>query len=88
MALEINLAVLISVGVIAVSGIGGYAVLKKRVDDLEEEDNLPVDKHADLCTIAKLEMKQHLTDTLVDFTTKTFQPAIDRIINEVKNRKP
>ena len=87
MDLGLNPGTLISLGVILVGGISGYAVLKKRVDDLEEEDSLSVDKHTDLCTIARLEMKQHLTDTIIEFDTKTFQPAIDRIINEVKNRR-
>lgn len=79
---------MVSLGIIFAGGVGGYAVLNKRVDDLEEENNLTEDKHTDLCKIVKLEMKQCLTDTLANFNTETFQPAIDRIIDEVKNRKP
>ena len=83
----LNPGTLISLGVILVGGVSGYAVLKKRVNDLEEVDNLTVDKHDDLCTIAGLEMKQHLTDTIIEFESKTFKPAIQEIIQEIRNRK-
>lgn len=74
--------------VVAGSFIGGYAVLQKRVKDLEDAKPLSIEKHKDLCQISKLEMKKHVTDTFVEFDSEKFQPAIKEILKEIKNGRP
>ena len=82
--------IIISIFIIFATFVGGYAVLRKRVKDLENTKNKKLDKdeHEKLCTIATLEMKEHvsdaMTETLDDFESKVFKPAIDRIIKAVE----
>lgn len=75
--------------VASVAGVGGYAVLKKRVGDLEEneEGTLSEDKHDDLCKIAKFEMKDHVTETMTNFDSSVFKPAMTELLKEIKNNK-
>ena len=72
--------------VAAFSGVGGYAVLRKRVKDLEknEKDMLTEDKHDDLCEIARFKMKDHVTKTMTDFNSQTFKPAMKELLKEIK----
>ena len=77
--------------------VGSYAVLRKRVTDLEKNDNkmngkidnkLDKDKHTDLCQIASLEMKNHVSDsinkTFDDFREKVFLPQIQNLMKAIK----
>lgn len=75
--------------VVVVGGsIGGYAVLRKRVKDLEKngEGTLSKDKHEDLCEIARLEMKGHVTGTMTNFDSDVFKPAMKELMKELKKK--
>ena len=75
--------------VLFVTFIGGYAVLRKRVKDLEKDsdETLTKEKHDSLCKIATLEMKNHVSDamkeTMDGFNKETFNPAIKQLLKAI-----
>lgn len=83
------IAVILTILILAIGFIGGYAVLRKRVADLEEHENenLTEEKHESLCKIATLEMKKHVSDTMKDtideFTKETFKPALHQLLKAI-----
>lgn len=86
------ISVSVPIMVLFISFVGGYAVLRKRVNDLEEEGNekLDKDKHDDLCQIATLEMKKHVSDsmseTMKEFDAEKFQPALKSILKAIDGK--
>lgn len=85
MNLTMGLDTVIALILLLASGAGGYAVLNKRVSDLEKPDNITDKEHKKLCQIATLEMKQHITTTMANFDSTVFQPAIQAILGEIKS---
>ncbi len=79
----------ITIIILFASFIGGYAVLRKKVQDLEKsnDEKLDKDKHDDLCKITGLEMKKHVSDTMKDtldnFETKVFKPAMKQLLDAI-----
>ena len=80
---------ILTVVVLLVSFIGGYAVLRKRVKDLEDDNDKKMDEddHQKLCKISTLEMKQHVSDTmkntLDEFKDEVFNPAMTQILKAI-----
>ena len=82
-------SVLLTIFVLAASIIGGYAVLRKRVKDLEKDNEKKLDEedHDKLCKIAGLEMKNHVSDvmknTFDDFRKEVFLPEMDKLFKAI-----
>lgn len=85
-----------TVVILLVSFFGGYAVLRKRVKDLEDDNqdqNESIDKkmsesdHIKICKISTLEMKKHVSDelknTFDDFKKETFRPAMTQLLKAI-----
>ncbi len=90
---EIMESVVLTIIVLAIGFIGGYAVLRKKVQDLEinTKKKLDSEKHEDLCKIAGLEMKKHISDTmkdtLDDFKVNDFKPAMKQLLAAINGEK-
>lgn len=84
-----TLSFILTIFILFASIVGGYAVLRKRVKDLENdtEEKLDEKDHEKLCKIATLEMKKHVSDsmknTMDNFDTKTFQPAMTQLLKAI-----
>lgn len=82
-------SVVLTLIILAIGFIGGYAVLRKKVQDLEKSNvkKLDKDKHDDLCKIAGLEMKKHVSDTMKDtidgFKNEVFKPAMKELLKAI-----
>ena len=83
----------VTILVLLTTFVGGYAVLRKRVKDLEDDTSkdLTEDKHESLCKIATLEMKNHVSksmkDTINEFDEKIFQPSLTKLLNAINGGK-
>ena len=83
------ISLLLALFVLITGYVGGYAVLRKRVLDLEkaEDEALTKEKHESLCKIASLEMKKHVSDSMKDtmdeFDTKIFQPSLVKLLKAI-----
>lgn len=87
--MDVNLSILLSIAILMAGFIGGYAVLRKRVKDLEDDsgEQLSEEKHKSLCKIATLEMKTHVSksmkDTMDEFDMKVFQPSLTKLLKAI-----
>ena len=83
------LSFMATIFILLISFIGGYAVLRKRVKDLEDDssEKLSESDHGKLCKITTLEMKNHVSDTMKDtidgFKTDVFQPAMQQLLKAI-----
>ena len=86
-------SIVLTIIILAIGFIGGYAVLRKTVHDLKKsnEEKLDKDKHDDLCKIASFEMKDvmknTMKDTLDEFKEDVFQPAMKQLLNAINGGK-
>lgn len=84
-----DITLMLTLFLLLISFIGGYAVLRKRVKDLEDHDDekMDVEDHEKICKIASLEMKNHVSEsmkqTLDDWKVDVFQPAIEQILKAI-----
>ena len=84
-----DVSLILTLLVLIIGFLGGYAVLRKRVKDLEEHDTekMDVEDHTKICRIANLEMKEYISvtmkDTLNEFKEDVFEPAIEQVIKAI-----
>ncbi len=79
----------VTIVILLASFIGGYAVLRKKVQDLEKSNDEKLDEndHEKLCKIASLEMKGHVSDAMKEtfdgFKREVFKPAMKELLKAI-----